>query len=63
MKMFILFLIICCVALSILAILNTIRFKKLKVKTRKRFYHTLRLSDLHGKDFANHIDYLTEGLK
>lgn len=63
MKMFLLFLIICCAALSILAIFNTIRFKKLKVRTRKRIYHTPRLSDLHGKDFTNYIDYLTEGLK
>lgn len=62
MKMFTLFLIICCSILTILAIINTIRLKKLKARTRKRIYHTPRLSDLHGKDFANYIDYLTEGL-
>lgn len=63
MKIFISFLIICCAILSVLAIINTIRFKRSKIKTRKKVYHTPRLSDLHGKDFTNYIDYLTEGLK
>lgn len=63
MRNLMLFLIFCCVALFILAIINRIRFKKLKNKARKRFYRTPKLSDLHGKDFANYIDDLTEGLK
>ena len=36
MKIFISFLIICCAILNVLAIINTIRFKRLKIKTRKK---------------------------
>lgn len=62
MKFLILFLIICCAILNILAIVNTIRLNKLKQKNKKRVYHTPKLSSLHGKDFAAYIDYLTQDL-
>lgn len=62
MKFLILFLITCCAILIIFAIVNTIRLNKLKQKTKKRIYHTPKLSSLHGKDFAAYIDYLTQDL-
>lgn len=60
MKFFILFLIIICFALIILAILNTIHYKKMKKQEKAK--HTPRLSDLHGKEFGKYMDYLTKDL-
>lgn len=51
-----------CIALSILAIINTIRLKKLQKKSKTKFYRTPKLSELHGKDFSDYIDYLTRDL-
>lgn len=51
-----------CIALGILAIVNTIRLNKLKKKAKKKLYHTPKLSELHGKDFSDYIDYLTRDL-
>lgn len=62
MKFFVMFLIVCCAALSIIAIANTIRLNKLKQKNKRRIYHTPKLSSLHGKEFSSYIDYLTSGL-
>lgn len=55
-------LIIGCIVLSIIAITNTLTLHKLKNKTKRKFYHTPKLSDLHGKEFSDYIDYLTSGL-
>lgn len=63
MKFMIILLLLCCAVLSILAIINTIRLKKLQQKSKKIFYHTPKLSSLHGKAFSDYIDYLTEGLQ
>ncbi len=57
MKFFILFLLVISIALTILAILNTIRLKKLE-----KAKHTPRLSELHGKEFGKYMDYLTKDL-
>lgn len=62
MKILIILLMFGCAALSILAIINTVRLKKLQQKSKKIFYHTPKLSSLHGKAFSDYIDYLTEGL-
>lgn len=61
-KVLIILLIVGCAALSVLAIFNTIRFKKIKVKTKRKVYTTPKLSDLHGKNFSDYIDYLTRDL-
>ena len=58
MKILIILLMFGCIALSILAIINTIRLKKLQKKSKTKFYRT----ELHGKDFSNYIDYLTRDL-
>lgn len=63
MKILIILLMLCCAALSFLAIVQTMQLRKLQNKVKKKFYHTPRLSDLHGKQFADYMDYLTEGLK
>ena len=63
MKILIILLIFGCATLSILAIINTVRLKKLQQKSKKIFYHTPKLSSLHGKAFSDYIDYLTEGLQ
>ncbi len=60
MNFFILFLTIICLALFILAIFNTIRYKKMKKLEKGK--HTPRLSDLHGKEFGKYMDYLTKDL-
>ena len=57
MKFFILFLIIVSFALIILAIINTMRLKKLE-----KAKHTPKLSELHGKEFGKYMDYLTKDL-
>lgn len=62
MRFIIILLLLCCAVLSILAIINTIRLKKLQSKSKKIFYHTPKLSSLHGKAFSDYIDYLTEDL-
>ena len=60
----IIILIFVCIVLSISVIVNIIRLHKLKTKAKKKYYHTTpKLSDLHGKDFADYIDNLTENLK
>lgn len=51
-----------CAALIILAIVNTIRLNKLKRKSKRRTYHTPKLSSLHGKAFSDYMDYLTRDL-
>ena len=62
MKILIILLMFGCIALSILAIINTIRLKKLQKKSKTKFYRTPKLSELHEKDFSNYIDYLTRDL-
>ena len=62
MKILIILLMFGCIALGILAIVNTIRLNKLKKKAKKKLYHTPKLSELHGKDFSDYIDYLTRDL-
>ena len=62
MKLLIILLLICCAILSILDVVNTIRLKKLKYKSKNKFYKTPKLSSLHGKAFSDYIDYLTSGL-
>ena len=57
MKFFIIFLSIIIFSLVILAIVNTIRLKKLEKNK-----HTPKLSELHGKDFGTYMNYLTKGL-
>ncbi len=52
-----------CVILIIIAILSTLKLNKLKKKYRKNCYSTPKLSNLHGKEFANYMDYLTEAFK
>ena len=51
-----------CVALVILAIMNTLRLNKLKIKSKRIIYHTPKLSSLHGKAFSDYMDYLTHDL-
>ena len=57
MKFFILFLVISSIALIILAVVNTVRLKKLE-----KAKHTPKLSELHGKEFSKYMDYLTKDL-
>lgn len=61
-KFIIIILIIGCIALSIMAIINTLRWHQLKNTTKRKFYRTPKLSELHGKEFSNYIDELTSGL-
>lgn len=61
-KFIIIILIIGCIALSIMAIINTLRLHQLKNTTKRKFYRTPKLSELHGKEFSNYIDELTSGL-
>lgn len=61
-KFLIILLIIGDIALSIIAITNTFRLYQLKHKTKRKFYQTPKLSELHGKEFSDYIDYLTNGL-
>ena len=51
-----------CIVLSIIAIVNTLKLQQLKEKTKRKFYHTPKLSSLHGKEFSDYINYLTSGL-
>lgn len=60
MKFVILFLVIICFTLIILAIINTTRLKKLKKLEKAK--HTPRLSELKGKEFGKYMDYLTKDL-
>lgn len=60
MKILVILLMFGCFALSILAIVNTIHLKKLKNKSKT--YHTPKLSELHGKDFSDYMDYLIRDL-
>ncbi len=62
MKVLLIILLFGCAALGLLAIVNTIRLNKLQRKSKRKIYHTPRLSDLHGKDFTAYIDYLTQDL-
>ncbi len=62
MKILIILLMLGCIALSILATINTIKLRKLQKKSKTKFYHTPKLSELHGKDFSDYIDYLTRDL-
>lgn len=62
MKILLIILMFGCVALSFLAIVNTIRLNKLKKKYKKVIYHTPRLSSLHRKYFSDYMDYLTRNL-
>ena len=49
--------------LGIIAIMNTIRLKKLRKRAKKKKYHTPKVSSLHGKKFKDYIDNLTENSK
>lgn len=49
--------------LGIISIMNTIRLKKLRRKAKKKQHYTPKLSELHGKNFTNYIDNLTEDSK
>lgn len=62
MKVLLIILLFGFASLGILAIINTIHLNILKRKPKRKKYHTPRLSDLHGKDFAAYIDYLTQDL-
>lgn len=62
MKVLLIILLFGCASLGILAIANTIRLNKLKRKSKKKTYRTPRLSELHGKEFSDYIDYLTRDL-
>ncbi len=61
-KILIILLSISCISLSIIAIINTFRLRQLENNSKRKFYHTPKLSDLHGKEFSDYIDYLTSGL-
>ena len=61
-RIIILLLIIGCIALSIMAIINTLRLHQLREKNKRKFYRTPKLSDLHGKEFSDYIDDLTREL-
>ena len=61
-KIIILLLIIGCIALSIMAIINTLRLHQLREKNKRKFYRTPKLSDLKGKEFSDYIDDLTSEL-
>ena len=43
--------------------MNTIRLKKLRRTAKKKQHYTPKLSELHGKNFTNYIDNLTEDSK
>ena len=60
MKLFILFLIIISFSLIILAIVNTIRLKKLKELGKAKYIP--KLSELNGKEFGKYMHYLTKDL-
>ena len=62
MKILLILLMFGCASLGILAIINTIRLNKLKRKSKKKLYRTPKLSELHGKEFSDYIDYLTRDL-
>lgn len=62
MKILLILLVFGCATLSVLAIINTIRLRSLKRNHKKIIYHTPKLSDLHGKQFSDYIDYLTRDL-
>lgn len=57
----ILILMLGCVIFSIVTITKTITKKFFKHK-KSNYYHTPRLSELKGKDFANYIEHLRSGL-
>lgn len=63
MKFLIILLIIIDTILAILAIVNAIRLKNIKQKTKEKVLHTPKLSNLHGKDFKDYIDNITKDLK
>lgn len=62
MKILLILLLFGCASLVIFAIVNTIRLNRLKKKSKKKVYHTPKLSELHGKEFSDYIDYLTRDL-
>lgn len=62
MKILTILLMLCCAALSILAIIQTMQLRKIQNKVKKKSYHTPRLSYLHGNKFAGYMDYLTKDL-
>ncbi len=62
MKILLILLMFGCASLGILAIINTMRLNKLKRKSKKKLYRTPKLSELHGKEFSDYIDYLTRDL-
>lgn len=62
MKILLILLMFGCESLGILAIINTMRLNKLKRKSKKKLYRTPKLSELHGKEFSDYIDYLTRDL-
>lgn len=61
-KVLLILLLFGCVGLFSLAIINTVRLNLLKRKCKGKIYHTPKLSELHGKNFANYMDYLTRDL-
>ncbi len=62
MKILLILLMFGCASLGILAIINTMRLNKLKRRSKKKLYRTPKLSELHGKEFSDYIDYLTRDL-
>lgn len=62
MKVLLIFILFGCASLGILAIINTIHLNKSKRKSKMKMYHTPKLSELHGKEFSDYIDYLTRDL-
>lgn len=59
----IIILIASCIFLTVLAIINTTHYIKMKNKVRKKNYYTPKLSSLHGKKFKDYIDNLTKDFK
>lgn len=62
MKVLLIILLFGCMALGFVAIVNTIRLNRLKTKSKRKMFRTPKLSELHGKDFSDYIDYLTRDL-
>lgn len=62
MKRIVILLIIICISLLILATINTFRLHQLRNSFKKKYNHTPKLSELHGKDFSDYIDNLKSGL-
>lgn len=62
MKFLLILLLFGCITLTILKIVNTICFNKSRKNIKKKTYRIPKLSELHGKEFSDYIDYLTRDL-